>query len=362
MRSEGTSLPTLIGCSGLALAATSTGCFAPTVQLMDETTASTSTALADSTGHGTTAESSGSTSLDHVDGSSSGVADSSSSLHGTNDGTDEGTSTGAQANCMQATSFAAPTLVAGLQTDMHEDRAWLSADELIVYLSTNRDDDSPGYDIHAAVRASLGEPFGEPTLLTGSAGEDRRPTLTADGLTLYLASSPVGELEYDLMVATRANLLAEFSELAPVGVVNSEVSDTAPSISPDGTTLWFESQRTGLGDIYRAQRSGDGPFDEPTAVGELNTASAEAAPVPSADGLTIWFSSDRAGGLGNFDVWTATRSSIEDGFGEPEHVPEVSSEAIDWPSWISLDGCRLYLASRRPDDGDYDLWVAERDG
>jgi hypothetical protein len=348
--------------SALALAATCTGCFTPAPAFVgeDETTSSTTTGLADSTGLATTGADSGSSPSESVDGGSSGDTDASGDVDASGDSTDLGTSTGEHATCDAEMPFTEPMLVTELDTEMHEDHAWLSQDELTVYLSSNRNDELPGYDIYVGVRAGLDDPFGELTLLTGSDSEDRRPTLTADGLTLYLASSPVGALSYDLMVATRANLLAEFSELAPVGVVNSDVSDSAPSISPDGTTLWFESQRTGLGDIYRTQRSGDGPFEEPTPVGELNTPSAEAAPVPSADGLTIWFASNRAGGVGDLDVWTATRSSTDDGFGEATNVPEVSSDAVDWPTWVSLDGCRLYLASRRPDGGDYDLWVAER--
>jgi hypothetical protein len=346
----------------VALAATCAGCFAPEPgdEAEHETTAPTTTAPAEGTSHATTSAESSSSAPESVGDGSSGRPDSSGDVDDAGESTDEDTSAGKPPTCAVDTPFAEPTLVTELDTDMHEDHAWLSQDELTVYLSSNRDGDLPGYDIYAGARDGLDEPFGELTLLTGSDAEDRRPSLTADGLTIYLASSPVGALSYDLMVATRPNVLAEFGALAPVGVVNSEESDSAPAISPDGTTLWFDSQRTGLGDIYRTQRSGDGPFEEPTPVGELNTPSAEAAPVPSADGLTIWFASNRAGGVGDLDVWIATRSSTKDGFGEATNVPEVSSDGLDWPTWVSLDGCRLYLGSRRPDGGDYSLWVAER--
>ncbi len=335
------------------------GCFSP-AHVAGVGESSTTDGMG-TTGVATTASESGSSGLGTSDGgSSSGVDTSTAADSSTGDATDTGTSTGEPTTCSAATPFGAPTLVFELASELHEDHAWLSPDELTVYVSSNRDDALPGYDVYVGVRDDVDAPFGELALLTGSAGEDRRPALTADGLTLYVASSPIGALDYDIMVATRDNPLAELGALAPVAVVNSDVSDSAPWISADGSTLWFDSQRTGLGDIYRTQRSGDGPFAEPEPVDELNTPSVEAAPVPSADGLAIWFASNRVGGTGDLDVWTATRSSTDEGFDAPTNVPEVGSDAIDWPTWVSPDGCRLYLASRRPDGDDYDLWIAER--
>jgi hypothetical protein len=57
-------------------------------------------------------------------------------------------------------------------------------------------------------------------------------------------------------------------------------------------------------------------------------------------------------------VWVAQRQSLNDAFGAPTFVAEVSSDPVDLPSFASADGCRLYLTSNRL--GSDDLFVADR--
>jgi Tol biopolymer transport system component len=163
------------------------------------------------------------------------------------------------------------------------------------------------------------------------------------------------------MVATREGPLGEFSELTPVAGINDIAAiDRAPWIDADASVMYFETDRDGSSDIYRSFRKGT-VFADPEEVGELNTNSDESAPVLQANGLAIFFSSTRAGGSGGNDVWMATRSDPDDGFGMADNVTEVNSTDFDWPTWISPDGCRLYLGSRRNVGGEFDLFLAERE-
>lgn len=67
----------------------------------------------------------------------------------------------------------------------------------------------------------------------------------------------------------------------------------------------------------------------------------------------------RPGGLGKSDIWTATRSAQTATFGSPAHVDgPVNTADIDWPNWLSADGCHLYLGHLETTTGD--ILVATR--
>jgi hypothetical protein len=113
----------------------------------------------------------------------------------------------------------------------------------------------------------------------------------------------------------------------------------------------------GTGTIWVAPRSGD-TFGLPAPVSEVNGQGSVAFPVPSDDGMYIYFRSDHgdAGGLPH--IWVARRISPGGTFTFARPVTELNSAADDEPTWLSADGCRLYLSSGR--SGTMHVYVAER--
>ena len=79
--------------------------------------------------------------------------------------------------------------------------------------------------------------------------------------------------------------------------------------------------------------------------------------VVSGDQLVLFFTTN--GGASGLDIWVAKRESKNDLFATAASVDQVNSSAADEPSWISPDGCRLYLQSDRDVDAGA-VWVAER--
>ena len=61
----------------------------------------------------------------------------------------------------------------------------------------------------------------------------------------------------------------------------------------------------------------------------------------------------------DYDIWSSTRASATAAFGAPVRVPELSSSAEDYPSWLSPDGCRIYLTRGQLETG-YAVFVASR--
>jgi hypothetical protein len=106
----------------------------------------------------------------------------------------------------------------------------------------------------------------------------------------------------------------------------------------------------------------------------VNTASVEAAPTISGDGLTLIFISDRPGnvagsgsGRNALDFWMTTRTNAADptGWSAPVHLGSVvNSIYADESPNLSRNGLALYFTSNRPSpgrpNGNYDLWVAKR--
>lgn len=294
---------------------------------------------------------------------SSGPGESSESSTAFDEGSSESSSTGEPATCLDGASpFDPPVAIAELNTSAHDEGPSISSDELTVYFSSSRAG-GPGYfDLYAAHRADTSSPFGEPVLFgtASTPGQDRRPSVTADGLTMYaMADTGTNLGGYDIMVATRASLAAEFGELESVAGISTPLDDGTPTITGDGDELIFDVLVSGHADLHRAMRMPNGAFGEPVPMGELNLADSEdALAVLTSDGLTIFFGSTRPGGLGDYDIWTASRSTRDDGFGTVEHVPEISSPELEGVSSISVDGCRLYMFVRS--NAQYDIYVAER--
>ena len=79
----------------------------------------------------------------------------------------------------------------------------------------------------------------------------------------------------------------------------------------DGRELFFYSNRPGtLGgnDIYSATRNGNGPWSTPVNLGpNVNSAASETRPSLSWDGHTLYLGSTRPGGEGMSDIYVTTR-------------------------------------------------------
>ena len=100
-------------------------------------------------------------------------------------------------------------------------------------------------------------------------------------------------------------------------------------------------------------------FGTPTVVPNINSDSGDWGPSITADGLQLFFISWRPGGLGERDIWAATRSTTSESFGDPVNLgPTVNGSRKENMPSISDDGLQLFFFSNR--DGSDDLYVATR--
>ena len=203
-----------------------------------------------------------------------------------------------------------------------------------------------------------------------------QPNISADGLSLYFASSRPGRGDYDLYVATRDNRDAPFEQVEPLDELNTRYRDISPSISSDGLVLYFTSNRPGgMGDqdLYLARRDGtvddEGnrvPFGPAELVDGVNTRYWDCCPSISADGLALYFDSTRPGGRGDRDLYVGVRSEPRGPFETGRPLENINTPFTDASPSISSDGMTLFwsdnnVSLRRPGGrGGVDIWFSFR--
>lgn len=191
------------------------------------------------------------------------------------------------------------------------------------------------------------------------------PSLSADALTLYLAASEEGGAE-QIFYATRSDRGSAFSPLIPVVGVNSDAAEGTPLPSSDGLTLYFYSTREGgLGDrdLWFATRADvTGEFGDPSPLAGMNSSGIDHLPWLSADERVLFFVSTRAGGVGQSDVWGATRASRTESFVSPVPLSSINTPADQGRAVLSSDLLTLVFASAEATGlGSQDLWVDTRE-
>jgi WD40-like Beta Propeller Repeat len=150
--------------------------------------------------------------------------------------------------------------------------------------------------------------------------------------------------DFDTWYVTRTG--ATWSEPVHVdGAPSGPGNQLFVSIARDGT-LYFQSDATGGGDIYRAARTG-GAYIEAAPLAGISTAASESNPAISPDGTLLVFVSEREGGLGGADLYA---SRVRDGAWSPaKNLGEIiNSPFADFAPAFSPDGKYLFFTSERP--------------
>lgn len=151
------------------------------------------------------------------------------------------------------------------------------------------------------------------------------------------------------------------------GDINSTLyNEGAHCISPDGKYLFFTgcNRPEGLGscDIYVSRREDD-RWGKPYNLGPpINTSGWEAQPSLSADGRSLYFVSNRNGGQGGYDIW---KSALQGNgqWGVAVNLGAAVNTPYDESSpYIHADNRTLYFASNGwPGFGDKDIFKSEVD-
>ena len=194
------------------------------------------------------------------------------------------------------------------------------------------------------------------------------PVLTADQNQLIFTRREGYSDEYDEdLVVSQKTDAGQWS--APESIsknINSALNEGTCTVSADGRKIIFTScsGREGLGscDLYESEKIGN-EWTEPRNLGvAVNSAEWESQPSLSADGRTLYFVSDRKGGLGRRDIWVSNRD--ENGkWQKAKNVGKPVNTVYDEISpFIHVNNQTLYFASNGLIGfGGYDLFFSELD-
>ena len=254
-----------------------------------------------------------------------------------------------------------------------------SPDRRSLYMASNRPGGKGGLDIWVATRASERDPWGAPVNLPepiNSASDDFCPTpINGKGL-LFVSRRVVQGVTCGLgdIYFTRRNPAHGWSEPQHLGCdpagPNSALDEQGPSYVQGRLYFSRSSLPPGnTGELYVSEKQGDMSFGAASPIVELNDVAAnDIQPNVRKDGREIVFSSNRAGGLGGQDIWSATRTSVDDPWSAPvnlgSHVNTGLGESrpsISWHAQQLLFGRAGPAGTGEGGTGMSDIYLATRE-
>ena len=244
-------------------------------------------------------------------------------------------------------TFNPPWEIQSLVSDQDDADPSLSDDGKELYFTSGRNGQ---LDIWRATRNGVGGQWQalEPVEELNSNAREHSPMVSRNGRTMIFSRGPSGR--GDLWISKRLNRSDNWSEPEPLDALNTADPEGDPSLSPSGKMIIF----TRNSDIYMSMRDSlDDDWREPWLVEELSTGHSDADPFLLDEGLTVVFSSNVPGGMGKMDLYTATRKSLDQPFGDWIPIMGLNSSASDRDPWISPDGSLIIYSTFL--DGDQTL-------
>jgi outer membrane protein OmpA-like peptidoglycan-associated protein/Tol biopolymer transport system component len=190
------------------------------------------------------------------------------------------------------------------------------------------------------------------------------PAITADGETLIFTRQI--DNNEDFWTSNLNN--GVWDEAKPLeGRINTKAyNEGAQAISPDGKHLFFTgcNRPDGAGrcDIYVSTKEGNAWGAPSPLPSQINTPHWESQPSLSPDGKTLYFISNRPGGQGGYDIWKSTIND-EGKWSNAENLgPEINTPYDENTPFMHVDGKTLYFSSSGwPGFGHKDIFYSRAD-
>ena len=227
---------------------------------------------------------------------------------------------------------------------------------LIISLNTSGQNN----DSTIIVITNLGKPL-------NSAFSDFAPVISADGLTMIFTSRrPVNEKEIKKNKESMENIyISDYDEktdkwsetkLLGESVNQPEKHNSAIALSNDGQTM-FLYRDDNNGDIYESHLDGEKWTEALRLPEPINSPAHESSASISPDGRTIYFCSDRNDGKGGRDIWFCKQDKNGKWSKAKNLGSTINTKEDEEGVFIHPDGKTLYFSSKgHKSIGGYDIF------
>lgn len=200
-----------------------------------------------------------------------------------------------------------------------------------------------------------------------SAFEDYAPVISADGsIMIFTSRRAVLEKEIKKQKPGMENVYSsesknnkwQLAKALSISINEPERNNSAIAISNDGQhLLLYRDDIDGNGDIWESFLKGNDWSESIKMPEPINSAKHESSASISPDGNTIYFVSDRDGGFGERDIWYSTKDKNGD-WGSAQNIgSDINSKDNEEGVFIHPDGKTLYFSSTGHGGvGQYDIF------
>jgi len=198
------------------------------------------------------------------------------------------------------------------------------------------------------------------------------PSLSASENTLVITvkkpvpsptGEPSGRHQEDFYV-THRNEQGEWEPVSNIGppINTPHFNEGAQSLTADGKTMYYTICR-GYCNLYFSELDDNGQWGNPKSLpNPINLPySSEKQPSISPDGKTLYFVSNRNTGMGDFDVWRVQKLDSNK-WGTPENLGDsINTKYNEQSPFIHFDNRTLYFSSNgRVGMGGLDIYMSQR--
>ena len=262
-------------------------------------------------------------------------------------------------------TFAPQNLGDSINTDVSEYYPTISLDgDTLFFTRRVNHHNEDLFEAHRQPNGTWGKATGLPGDINTNENEGAQ-TISIDGqwMILNICNTPDGFGMCDLYFSYRTK--DGWSTPENLGdSINTEFSETAPSLSPDKKDLYFSSNRPGGyggNDLYISHHLLNGHWSAAENLGPvLNSIGDENTPFIHVDNQTLYFNSTGHQGYGNSDLFVS-RKKPDGNWDKPENLGYPINTIDDEGSLvIASDGKTAYYASDRTDSrGGLDIYTFE---